>query len=180
MALDGVYAGDKLEFSESYSAYPASDGWIVRYILNDARTRITFDSTPDGDAHDFTVTAAVTATWRSGEYQLTRRAINGTDVKTIDVSTWHVWPNPETVPLSDQRSHAKKMLEAIEAALLKAASAEQLAILRARHNIADIESDYEKLLRLRGIYRGEVRQEEAAERIARGLGDPNTIRVRFQ
>lgn len=82
------------------------------------------------------------------------------------------------VSLTDPRSHAKKVLEAIEAVIETRATKDQESYTingrtLSRTPIAD-------LIVLRDKYRQEVNGEEAAQKMAKGQGNPRHIGVRLR
>ena len=60
---DWINAGDTLKWERSLPAYPASQGWALRYAIIGLGAQVAFQSTPDGDSHAILVPAATTAAW---------------------------------------------------------------------------------------------------------------------
>jgi hypothetical protein len=66
-----VIAGDSLKWSRIFDSYPASDGWALTYVLNNASNRylvVAGDVTTDGNGWDIAIPSAETRLWAPGEY----------------------------------------------------------------------------------------------------------------
>lgn len=154
--------------------FPAPD-WELSLHLRGPSV-INLVAVADADGHKFTATAADSAGWKPGIYSYVVRATNGADVRQVDATTLEVLPDLASITdPSDLRSHARKALEAIEAVLEKRASRDQ-----ERYTIKDRElwrTPIADLLKLRDVYRAEVRREDAAAR-GKSLWGP-AVRVRF-
>ena len=64
---DYINAGDTIKFERTLPAYPASQGWSLKYSIVGLAAQISFSSTPDGDSHAILVTSDVTAAWLPAE-----------------------------------------------------------------------------------------------------------------
>lgn len=171
-------AGDTLDFSETVSAYAASDGWTLHYGLFNAIAAITLDSVADGDAHQFSETATATATWAEGRYDWTRYVTHG-DGRRVSLAHGQIKILTDLAGPRDGRSHARKMLEAIEAQLENRATRDDLDMLRGRFKEREIERDKGALIVARDKYKAEVADEETALAITNGEGVSGNIKVRF-
>ncbi|GGX01468.1 hypothetical protein [Undibacterium macrobrachii] len=172
-----VNAGDTVSWTKSLADYPASAGWQLTYTLINATHKITVDATASGADHLVQVTAATSAEWNAGTYAWQSRVSKAAEVYTVDSGNITVNPSFASQTTFDNRSHAVKTLEAIESTIEGRASS---AV--AEYEIAGRKLKYinpVELLKLRDFYRGIVRQEQAAERISKGLSDPRKIFVRF-
>lgn len=155
-------AGDTIRWRRSLSDYPADDGWELKYTLLGQGGAHNGTASTDGDAHQFTVAASASADWAAGNYLLTEYVTKGDERYTIASRSVRVLPDlaSATGPV-DTRSHARKVLDAIEAWLeSKAPVAGMLEIAGRRIQHYPIE----QLLALRDRYRNEVAAEEAAAR----------------
>lgn len=166
-------AGDTLAFERTLADYPASDGWVLDYTVIGSAGLYSFTSTADGDAHDIEVVAATTATWAAGRYQLIEVATLGAARHTIGATPLQILPDlAAAVAATDIRTHARKVLDAIEAWL------ESRAPVSGSFSIAGRQVQHypiNELLALRDRYRAEVQREERA---AAGLA-PARILTRF-
>ena len=170
-----IAAGDTAKWRRSLPAYPASAGWTLSYTLVRAATRITFSASADGDLHLVNVPASTTTAWTAGTYTWRAQVSKAGEVYTISTGTLSIRPNFATA--TDGRSHARKVLDGIEAVIEGRATSEV-----GEYQIAGRSLKYipiPELLALRDKYRAEVLREDAAERTARGLPDQRRTYVRF-
>ena len=170
-----IQAGDSVSWSRTASGCSAADGWVVHYAL---RGPSQIDLQADGNGEVFTVTvgASVSAGWLAGDYVFSCFAKRGADErKTLATGRVTILPDfASTNP--DARSHAKRMLDAIEATLEKRATKDQMSyqvdgLAISRIPIPD-------LIQLRNKYRREYRREQEAA----GVVAPRqqTIKVRMR
>lgn len=176
-----LIAGDTLDFLTTVIDYPASAGWTLsfRLVPQSAGTAYTFSAAAENDDYRSTVTAATTASWAAGEYSWSSYVTKGSERYTVDSGFLTIKANPATVAAgTDLRSHARKALAAVEAVIEGRASLDQEEYTingrsLKRTPVAD-------LIRLRSFYKSEVAREEAAERLAKGLGaNAGRLLVRF-
>lgn len=168
-------AGDTAKWLRSLDDYPASQSWVLTYTLVSAAQRYTFTATASGNDHLVNVAAATTTTWAPGTYTWVARASKAGEVFTVGSGTMVV--RPSFAAAVDARSHARKVLEAIEAVLEGRASSEVAQYEIAGRSLRYIEPS--ELLKLRDRYRAEVAREDAAQRVAAGLPDQRRVFVRF-
>jgi hypothetical protein len=157
---DTIRAGDSLLLEVVLSGYPASEGWILTYTFRRPNgSDITFTSTASGDYHAVDVNYADTQAWEVGRYDGIGRVTDGVTQHTVWVGTMEVLPD---LTIQDQnfdgRSHARIMLDAIEAVLENRATKAVLSTSIAGQSITRYTP--EQLLNLRAVYREEVRREE--------------------
>ncbi len=154
--------------------------WTLTYRFKNADGGFEVVATADGTDFAVAVLPAVTAVIAAGDYSWTARVGDGTNKYTIDSGTTTVLPDPFGVAASvalDMRSNARKTLAAIDAMILGTASLDQR-----RYVIKDRELERipkPDLIKWREYYANLVRQEDRAEAIANGMGDPRKIYVRF-
>lgn len=112
-----IYAGDTLTWSRTFDDYKSGDGWTLKYTLISATAAYNFSAAEQSDGSFLvTVDEATTGGWAPGKYQLVEYIDSGTQRFTFDSS-------PVTVVATlagatdgvDTRSHARKVLDAIEA-----------------------------------------------------------------
>jgi hypothetical protein len=167
-------AGDTAKWTRSLADYPATAGWTLSYTAVGATAAYSFSAAASGDDHAVTVAAATTATYTPGTYQLTEHASLAGERYTLATTTLRVLPDLAAVGAggADVRSHARKVLDLIEAWL------ETKAPVAASYEIAGkklAQYPLPELLALRDKYRAEVRAEDRA---AAGFG-PARILTRF-
>lgn len=168
-------AGDTLKWTRTLPAYPASDGWALSYSLVGRTGAHTFSGTADGDGFAVTVSATTSANFTAGRYRLTEYVTKGTERFTTATKDVTVLANlAGATTAADTRSHAQKMLDAIEAYLESkaptAASVEIAGRKISNYPLTD-------LLALRSKYQNEVAIEA---RLASGLGGLGVVYARFR
>lgn len=156
-----ITAGDTLSFRRQFSEYVPSAGWALTYTLIGPAGLASFAASPDGDAWQITVAAATTAGFPTGVCSLLETAEQTGVRHTLGRRTVQVRANLAAATAgTDTRSHARRMLESIEAWL------EKRAPTMASMQIAGRRLDnypLPDLLALRDRYREEVRREDAAQ-----------------
>ncbi len=175
-----IYAGDTLEFTTSAPDYPASAGWTLKHRLAPrvAGAEIDIVAAASGDDHLTSASAATTAGWATGWYTYTTFVEKGAERYTLERGQLQVLSaSTNLADGTDGRSHARKVLDAIEAVIEGRASLDQQEYAingrsLKRMPIAD-------LLKLRQLYRAEVAGEEVASRLAAGLGGGRKVQVRL-
>jgi len=190
-----LYAGDQNVWTEPFpqdeegNDLKASDGWTYKYrIINSAGliqiSSLDITSAADGDNHEFTLTAAQTAAWTPGKYLATGYLTkSGQSNQVVGRKQIEIIINVLTAQSFDFRSHARKTLDAIEAAIERRASKEQeqLSISTRGGSSRAIQFlSYEELLNAKNYYQTLVNQELAEENINNGLPSGNRLLVRFQ
>ena len=152
-----ITAGDTLKWTRSLADYPASAGWTLQYTLVSTTAAYSITATASGDDYAITVPASTTTAWAAGRYALTEYVTDGTERYTLATSTVMIAANLAAALAGiDNRTHARKVLDSIEAWLetrAPVAGEIQLGERRIRqYDLAD-------LLALRDRYRAEVRRE---------------------
>lgn len=138
---------------------------------------INITASADGIQHKLNVASTITADWSPGLYEYTARVSSGSDVHEVESGQINLVPDlASAVEGHDGRSHAKRTLDAIEAVIEKRASLDQE---RYRINNRELyRTPIADLLKLRDIYRMEVRREQGAARGKNPFGA--TVRVRLR
>lgn len=170
-----INAGDTAKWLKALTDYPASSGWVLSYTLVNAAQRYIFSAATSGDEFLVTVAAATTAAWVAATYDYRATATKSGEVYTV--ATGRITIAPAFGAAVDARSQARRTLEAIESTLEGRASS-----ATAEYEIAGRKMKYipvPELLQLRDRYRRDVSAEDTAAQIAKGLGNPGRIYVRF-
>lgn len=159
----------------------ASDGWALKYVAVGRLGIITINATADDDNADdfkFTASAATTAAYVAGDYEWQIVATKTTTRYTIATGKVKALDNiAGRSALYDNRSHAKKVLDAIEAVIEGRASADQQAYQIAGRSLT--RTPLQDLMRLRAMYKAEYDAEVATANIESGLSNKNKIYTRF-
>jgi hypothetical protein len=170
-----IRAGDTLLLQVEFSDYPADESWVLTYTFRRPNgSDITFAGTSNGEAHLVNVDNWTTQAWEAGSYDGIGRVTDGTTQHTVWTGKLQILPDLASQDANfDARSHARIMLEAIEAVLENRATKAILSTTIAGQSITRYSP--EQLLNLRAIYRDEVRREEYLA----GQGDSGSAVVRF-
>lgn len=176
-----VRAGDTITWRKTLADYPASAGWTLYYRGINAGAKFDITAAADADAHLVSVSASTSAAYTAGSYTLLAWVTKGAERVTLAQSAIIVDPNLAAVSAAgyDSRSQAKKMLDAIDAALLSLSSGERLAVVEAEVAGRRLKYNFESLMKLRQLYASQVTAEDNAARAALGLGGRNKLNVRL-
>lgn len=174
------------------------DRWVWRrddlvsdYPLDEYALEYRFTEDSTGNTNAFTISAteaestylveiasAVTASLTAGDYQWAAFIIRSSDNQrvVIDQGRTEILPNLQNTT-ADLRSHAKKVLDAIEAVLENRASQDQMSYSIAGRSLSRMSID--DLMTFRNRYRAEYLREIKLARIKNKQDSGNTIKVRF-
>ena len=156
-----LIAGDTLQFKRQLPDYLPSDSWQLKYSLVGTAGAYSFDASADGDGWLITVASDATASWAAGRYTLTEYVTKSSTRTTLASRTVVVSQDLAGASAGlDTRTHARKVLDAIEAWLeSRAPTTGEFQVAGRRLQNYPITD----LLSLRDKYRAEVAREEAAQ-----------------
>ena len=169
-----VRAGDTWEWTRTLADWPASV-WTLTYILHNATAKETIVATADGDDHSVSVAPAVTALIAAGRYDWIAQVSDGVSRYQVDSGAMDVQPDLSAVASYDGRSHARIMLDALEAILEGRATDGDIDTIRASYGEVTTERDRALLTQLRAQYAAAV----AAEDAALAGGNSGFVQMRF-
>ncbi len=157
------------------AAYPAQDGWALTLHLRGPQS-IDIASSPDGDGHVLSASAATTGAWAPGQYWAALRARDGETVAEVEAGQLTVAADLAQVNgLYDGRTHAERVLTAIEAVIEGRATKDQE---RYRINNRELQrTPLSDLMALRDRYRAELRAQNAALRGQSLIGRTVSVRL---
>jgi hypothetical protein len=164
LSLDSLFIGDTVTKQINLNGYSPAD-YTLKYEIG----AITLTFSDDGI--NFTLSAVITGI-TTGEYNYRAVIIN----KATSAKTTLMQGRVKITDLS-YKSHARKVLDAIEATIEGTATQSQSEMTINGRSIKYFSSEH--LLKLRSTYKREIANEEASERIKAGLGSKNKILVRF-
>lgn len=107
-----IVAGDSSTWTRTWSDYPASAGWSLKYTIVGPAGVYSADATAQDDDFVVNLTAAVTATWRAGMYRISEIVAKDSQRITLGTTPLIIAPDPSGAYVA---SHAQKMLANIEA-----------------------------------------------------------------
>lgn len=156
-----INAGLSLSFTVAVSQYPAPT-WQAKVILR-GPAPIDLASSPEGSYHRFTAPPTTTSDWQPGDYWYSFRVTDGTAVYELESGRVRIAPDLEAqVDGYDGKTHPERALAAIEAVIEGRASQDQDSY---RINNRELRrTPISQLLKLRDVYRNEVRRLNAARR----------------
>jgi len=123
MAEPKAYEPEKLtsgvtwKWKKTISDYPASEWTLTYYLRKDGATATSFSATADGDTHLVTVAAATTAGYAAGVYDIIGVVVKAAEKYVVFDGIFEVLTNPATAGAYDPRTHARRVLDLIEAAI---------------------------------------------------------------
>jgi hypothetical protein len=172
------YIGDSLEWSSSYSDYPSST-WTLAVYFNGPRSLVV-SGTADGSIGFSTfVSASQTAGLLAGQYKVVEVVTSGSRRATVSTTTFEFLSNPALTPAgTDARSHVRKVFEAIKAVIEGRATQAEENISIGGRSLS--RTPLAELLKLYKQYEQMVRDEEASEKIAKGMSSGNSVYVRWR
>lgn len=175
-------AGDTWKWTKTLGDYPASAPWTLKYRFKNAQGGFEITASASGDDHGVTVAATTSAGYRAGHYDWMAWVEGGSSEKyTVDTGTFEVLENFRSGTSADQpydgRSHARIVLDAIEAVIQNRATLDQEAYEIAGRSLK--RTPLADLLKMRQHYKAEVASEAAAEAIASGLATGRRIQFRL-
>ena len=176
-------AGDTWQWRrEDIADYPPADGWTLSYrFRHPTNTGFEIVATADGSAYAVSVPAATSTAYLAGRYSWAAWVqTQAGEIHTIDEGSVELLPNfraANAAGVLDTRSHARKVLDAIEALIEGRATKDQQ-----QYQIGDrtlVRMQVAELLSLRDRYQAMVNSEEAAERVRNGMRGGGVILARM-
>lgn len=171
-----LIAGDTWEWTRDLSDYPAGT-WSATWWFEKADKNFSVAGTASGATHAAAVTAATSGGYGVGRYRWRLSVTDGSARHTVEEGWLEVLPNPAADGNYDHRTHARRVLDAIEAVIEGRASQDQSSVSIGGRSLA--RTPIPDLLVLRDKYRAEAQSEANAERIAAGMPTKNRLLVRF-
>jgi len=147
--------------------------------LEDTGDEIEITASASGADYLVEVAAATTANHTPGRYWWQAYITRDSDSERVTIGNglFDLQTNRDQ-SLADPRSHAKKVLAAIEAVIEERATKDQESYTINGRTLS--RTPITDLITLRDKYRQEVNGEEAAQKLAAGQGDPRKIGVRLR
>jgi hypothetical protein len=175
-----IIAGDTAEWLIALTDYPAP-AWTLKYVLVKDGKQIVITASQYGSTttHHIDVSATTTDDWPEGEYSYRATVSDGIDRYSVESGTIEIVADFASATTGyDDRSFAKKALDAIEAVILGRASHAQLEYTIAGRQLKFIPPS--ELMDLRDRFRVEYRAEESAKQSTKtGKSRWGQVKVRF-
>ncbi|VWX56711.1 hypothetical protein [Sphingorhabdus sp. 109] len=126
-----LVAGDSLTLAlvQAAQEYPAGAGWAAKLTLVPIAGGMPLEITGSGGSVDwsFSVSSAQTAALAAGLFRWSTSAVNAGERTTLDSGQIQVLPDPAGSDV-DARSHARKVLDALNATIEGRATTTQLEV----------------------------------------------------
>lgn len=169
-----TWAWDRTDLSD----FPAPT-WTLKYWFKrmGGTDKFSITATASGANHQVRVTPVTTAAYVADDYTWVAEAGDGIDRHEVDRGTLKILPRYDQDAALDDRTHARKVLESIEAVLENRATKDQEEYTIGNRSLK--RTPVAELLVLRDRYRREVADAAAAEQMANGLANPRHVGVRF-
>ncbi len=155
---------------EDLSDFPATT-WQLKYWFKktgSSGANFSVTAAADGAAHAVTVAASTTQGYTAGTYTWAAQVTAGIETYEVDRGLLKLLPRYDVASNVDDRSHARKALEAIEAVIENRATLDQMEYTIGTRSLKRMSP--EQLRDWRDYYRGQAGAEEMAERIRNGQG----------
>ena len=168
-------AGLTWEWEREFTDYPAST-WTLKYWFKktgSSGANFSITATADGAKHAVSVAASTTSGYTAGDYTWVAIVTAGSEAFEVDAGTLELLPRYDAASNLDDRSHAVKTLEAIEAVIERRATLDQQSYQIGGRSLARME--IKDLLAFRDKYRAEVYAEQLAENARNGLGGSTLV-----
>lgn len=181
---DQLRAGDSWQWDrQDLTDYPATS-WTLKYAFKNAAAHIEATASADGSNYSVRITAVTTLAYTAGKYHWVAYVETGAGASIerhqVDEGWLEVLPAfAQASPAAlDDRTHARKTLEAIEAVIESRATVDQMKYTIGsrsldRMPIAD-------LLKFRDYYRAQVRSETLANDAANGKTGGHALVMRLK
>lgn len=167
--------GTTLQFTKSLPEFPAGEGWTLAYTITNAANAYSVATTASGDDFAVSVAPATTAGWAAGDYQMT--AIASKDGAKFRAATAFISLKPDPTSAGDFRSHAKKVLDSVNAVIAGRATQDQEQLQIANRSLK--RTPLADLLALRDKYQALYNAELADTNAANGKARQNKIKYRL-
>jgi len=176
LQLGDFWAWKKTDLSDDYPT--ASYSLSYEFNLVDGSTAANFTLTATESNDEYIIEASNTTSYTAGEYNWISYITRSSDSARIKLSEGftEIQQNYATTT-SSVRSHAKKVLDAIEAVIENRATMDQSSMSIAGRSLSRLTVD--ELMTFRDRYKTEYLKEVKQARIKNKKDSGNSIKVRF-
>lgn len=176
LQLGDFWAWKRIDLSTDYPT--ASYSLSYEFNLVDGSTAANFTLTATESNDEYIIETSNTTSYTSGEYNWVAYITRSSDSARIKLTEGftEIQENYATTT-SSIRSHAKKVLDAIEAVIENRATMDQSSMSIAGRSLSRLTID--ELLQFRDRYKAEYLKEVKKARIKNKKDSGNTIKIRF-
>lgn len=171
-----LFAGDSWSWERDFSDYPAPT-WTAAWYFEKHNAAFSVSAGVSGSKHTGAVDTATSGPLNPGRYRWLLVVTSGVTRSTIERGWLEIAINPAAAGMVDHRTHARRVLDAIEAVIEGRATHDQASVSIAGRSLSRMLIS--ELLLLRDRYRAEAASEEQAEQLASGLKPRNRLLTRF-
>ena len=172
-----ITAGVTWKWNKTLSDYPASEWSLSYYLRRNGATLTSVTASADGDTFKLNVAAGVTALFTPDDYDIIGIVTKGSEKFVVYDGILKVLSNPASSSAYDPRSHARRVLDLIEAAMEGRIPNGMESYTIGGRSINKI--PLKELRELYERYKQDVEREVQAERLANGRRSGKNIGVRF-
>ena len=172
-----ITAGVTWKWNKTLSDYPASEWSLSYYLRRNGATLTSVTASADGDTFKLNVAAGVTALFTPDDYDIIGIVTKGSEKFVVYDGILKVLSNPASSSAYDPRSHARRVLDLIEAAMEGRIPNGMESYTIGGRSINKI--PLKELRELYDRYKQDVEREIQAERLANGRRSGKNIGVRF-
>lgn len=168
-------AGLTWQWTRQLTDYSAPT-WTLKYAFKNAAARFEITATGSGTTHSVTVARGTTDDYAAGVYQWVAYVESATERFEVDGGTLTVLPDyaQASQVARDDRTHARIVLDALEAVIEGRASKDQQSYQINGRSLERM--PVKDLLAFRAQYRAEVESEEINARLESGqIGAPRLL-----
>lgn len=157
MIPDIILAGATLQWEESIDNYTASETCTLKYTFINSSNKYTISSAPEDPIFTFDISSTVTANYAAGDYAYQKYIEDENGIHIIGEGRITVKPFFAGQTTFDDRSHAEKMLEAIEALLENRATVLQSSMTFKNRALQYL--TFDELIKAKNYYENIILQE---------------------
>jgi hypothetical protein len=176
--------GETLKWSRNFTDYPATAGWTLRYVAVGVVGKITINSQAPTDPNDSAIYINVPSATSEGytpgfyEWQAYVISADGSEKHQVLNGVWTIQQSFDALSGdTDTRTHARKVLDAIEAVIEGRATKDQYEY-QIQGRMLRL-TPLPDLIKFRQLYKAEMQREIQAANVQAGIASRNKIVVRF-
>jgi len=178
LKIGDFWAWKNTELGTDYSNSSFTLTYEFNLIDGSSPANITLTATNDGSDYKVEVSSSTTASYTKGNYNYVVNITRNSDSARIKVGEGFVEFQDNYATTSNSvRTHAKIVLDSIQAVIENRASMDQSSMSIAGRSLSRMSID--ELLRFRDYYKTEYENEKKMHRIKNGRASGNQIRVQF-
>ena len=172
-----IRAGDTVTWEKTLADYPASEFTLSYRLINGANF-IDIPTIADGSSHLVEIAASTSDDYVAGQYTWFSFVTKGLERFTLAKGVMTILPDPATA--TDFRTDAKIILDSLTAAYKSYVESKGHVQSYSIAGRAMTFKSAEEILKQISYWKTQVSAEEAADKIAQGLGTGRKILTRFK